>query len=800
MDISLKWLGKFVDISEYSPEELASKITIGGVEVESIKYLAQGSNLVIGEVLECEMHPDSDHLHVCKVDLGKEVVQIVCGAPNVRKGLKVIVSKPGAVLPAKGITIQKGSIRGVESNGMLCSLLELGVDKKFLSEEQCNGIEELGNDAKVGDENPLGYLGLDDVIFELKPTPNRGDVLSMLSFAYEVAAILEKKVNYDLGIKLPSLEKSNYTVNSQTEKCKNFAIKGVKGVKTKEAPKWMADILRSAGVRSINNIVDIGNYVMLLLGTPLHMYDAKKLKNNNFVVKSDYEGEFVSLDGQKHNLIKDDIVVTNDNDISCLAGVMGAESTMVDDNTTDLAIEAAVFASANIRRTSQRLQMLSDASTYFVRGVDESRTIIALDLAASLLKEYADAKVIEETAIYGNPNPVIPAIKLTTSKVNKVLGTTFTTEQVASVFKRLNFEYKLNGEEFSVIPPSYRKDIVIAEDLIEEVIRLLGFDNLVTTYPVTTNVGSLSESQKKRNLIRNHFLDNGINEALTYTLMSPKYIDDFCVLESSKGEAIKLLHPMTEDHSLVRKSLIPSLLLAVNYNYYRKEDNVAFFETSKIYVGDKETEHLGVVISGEVNNLSWLKNKQEQASYYHMKGLITGLFKRLGIEPTRYQLVRINEDSKDYHFGRTALIKTGNKVWGVMGEIHPEMVKKYDVPRTVACEIDLDYLYSLKTSQVKFNAPSLYPSIKRDIALVVKKEVEAQDLIKSIKKAGKSLVNNCEVFDVYEGEHVKEGYKSVAIRITYLDPNKTLKEAEVNEVHNQVLQALAKDCNAELRG
>ena len=799
MDISLKWLGKFLDISKYSPEELADKITIGGVEVESIKYLARGTNLVIGQVLECSNHPDSDHLHVCKVDLGKEITQIVCGAPNVAKGQKVIVSRPGAILPAKGITIQKGVIRGVESNGMICSLLELGVDKKFLSEEQQAGIEVLGDDAVIGDENPLGYLGLDDVIFELKPTPNRGDVLSMLSFAYEVAAILDQKVNYQPEIKLPKLQKSSYTVSSLTEKCPLFSIKGVEGVKVKEGPKWMADILRSSGIRPLNNIVDIGNYVMLLLGQPLHMYDKDKLASNDFVIKDDVDGEFKSLDGQIRLLQKGDLVVTNDDKYSCLAGVMGSESTMVDDNTTKLAIEAALFYGTSVRRTSQRLQLISDSSTYFVRGVDETRNLLALDLAASLLVEYADAKVVMETVTYGNPNIIREKISISTDKVNSVLGTEFNSSDIEDVFRRLSFKYERQGDEFVVIPPTYRKDIVVKEDLIEEIIRLRGFDNLKSTYPLTANVGVLTPKQKKRNLIRKHFLANGFDEALTYTLLNPKYSSDFLTLDISKNPEIKLLHPMSEDKSVVRRSLIPSLLLISNYNHFHKEDDVAFFEISKLYSEGKESEHLGVVLSGNLTRLSWKKEGKEVANYYCLKGLITGLFKKLGIEPTRYQLVRVSNDTKDYHFGRTALIKTGNKVWGVIGEIHPDMVKKYDVLRTVVAEIDLDYLYELKTSPVKFVAPSIYPSISRDIALVVKESVDYQDLVKVIKRAGKALVSNCEVFDVYQGEHIEEGYKSVAIRITYLDNTKTLKDNDVVLVHNQVVAALAKDCGAQLR-
>lgn len=801
MNISLKWLKKFVDISGYTPEELADKITTAGVEVESIDYIARGSNLVIGHVLECVMHPDSDHLHVCKVDLGDEVVQIVCGAPNVAAGQKVIVSKPGAVLPAKGITIKKGVIRGVESCGMICSLLELGVDPKFLTEEQTAGIQVLPEDAPIGHSDPLGYLGLDDITFELKPTPNRGDVLSMLSFAYEVSAVLQRPLLWEKeAIKFDNEKPSSFTVISLTEACPNFSIKGVKGVVTKESPKWLQEILRGAGIRSINNIVDIGNYVMLLLGQPLHMYDADKLQNKNFVVKNDVEGEFISLDGKSHQLQQGDICITNGDDVSCLGGVMGSASTMVDASTKNLAIEAALFDSPSIRRTSQRLQMISDSSTYFVRGVDETRSLYALQLAAKLLVELADAQEVEETVTYGNPNVTRPSITITTSKVNSVLGTTFTSQQVSEVFTRLSFKHTLDGETFVVTPTTHRKDIVIQEDLIEEVIRLLGFENLVTTYPTTSNVGQLTPIQKTRNEIRNHFLLNGVNEALSYTLVSSKYVNDFCVLEASKGTTIELLHPMTEEHALLRKSMVPSLLLGVNYNYYHKQNNVALFETSKLYTEEKEYEHLAVAISGSVHNLPWLKSNLTPANFYHMKGLITSLFQRLGIEQTRYQLVRVEESNPFYHFGHSAYIKTGNKIWGIIGEIHPAMVKKYDVPTTIVAEIDLNYLYSIKSSLTKFQAPSSYPSVERDIALVVDEKVDSASLLKTIKKVGRDLVVDTIVFDIYQGEHIEKGYKSVAIRIVYQDSKKTLMESEVNAIHQSILSALEKEHKAVLRG
>jgi len=802
MDVSLKWLSKYVDISGYSPKELADKITVCGVEVEEIKYLAQGSNLVIGKVLTCVSHPDSDHLHVCNVDVGNETLQIVCGAPNVASGQKVIVSLPGAVLPAKGITITKGSIRGVESNGMICSLLELGVDKKYLSEEQCNGIEVLGEDAVVGDKDPLKYLGLDDVIFELKPTPNRGDVLSVMSFAYEVAACLGRKANVITEeIKFDKLLKPSFTVDSKTDKCHYFSIKGVKGVKTKESPKWLKEALIGCGIRSINNIVDIGNYVMLLTGQPLHMYDSDKLPGNDYCVRDDFEEDYVALDDKSYSIQKGDLVVTNNSKISCIAGVMGGKNTEVDDESSNLAIEAAIFDSVAVRKTSTRLELISDSSTRFVRGIDESRSLYALDLAAKLLIDLADAKEVEETVSYGKPIINQEKIVLTLDRVNGLLGTNFTLEQVKDVFNRLAFRIEdIDTNSIMVTPPTYRKDIFASEDLVEEVIRLLGFDNLVATYPVTSNVGSLTFKQKLRKRIRNHLLVNGINEALNYSLVNESMNNDFNCLEFSKQEPVKILHPLTEDHSIMRRSVVPSLLKSINYNYYHSINNVKLFEFTNLYTQIGSKEVLGIALSGNNERIGWNKNSNEKYSFYHMKGLIVGMLAKLGIDENRYSLVRIEEDNKFYHIGASAYIKTGNVVWGVFGEVHPNIIKKYDIPNTIVAEIDFDYLNTIKTGLNKFVAPSIYPDITRDIALVVDKDIDASSIIKVIKKNSKGLVKDVNVFDEYKGEHVGENKKSVALHINYHSDKQTLKDNDIKPVHESILEALAKELKAELRG
>lgn len=799
MKISLKTLGEYLDLEGLSIKEIVDTITVKGVEIEGVEKLAQGDHLVIGKVLECEKHPDSDHLHVCKVDVGTGISTIVCGAPNVAKGQKVIVSLPGAHLPAKGIVIQKGVIRGVPSEGMICSLLELGVSEKYLSEEQKSGIEVLANDAPVGNNDPLAYLGLDDTLLELKPTPNRGDVLSFISFVYEASAALNRPLKKDLEpVTLSNQKEATYTIKSETSKCPRAALKAVYGCKIKPSPRWLQAALMSYGVRSINNVVDIGNYVMLLVGQPLHMYDAKKLVSHDFVIKCGYKGPFKALDEQVYQLLEDDILVTNGDQNGCLAGIMGSDATKIDDNTTDIVIESAEFNDIQIRTTARRLLLLSEAATRFIRGIDYTRSCYALDLACQLLIELADAKTIEKTTTFGDFTPKDAKVNLSLSKTNAVLGTSFTLKDLAEVFTRLRFDYSMQGDNFLVSIPSYRNDITISEDLIEEVIRIKGFENLKETYPTDFTTGGYNARQHQRLLVREHLVEQGLYESLTYSLENAKYSGDFNVLSINKGaKPIKLLSPITVDHEVLRQSLIPSLLGAINGNNVRSIKDVAFFEVSKMYYNDKEYEQLGIAISGHLKPNKWPVTGV--SDFYTVKGLVISVLNLLGIQDTRYSLVKVEPDNPYFHPGKSAYLKSGNTIFGVIGEVHPNMLKKYEVSPTVVAELDLAYLLDTKTSKIKFSAPSIYPPITRDIAVVIKDEIESADLIRVIKKSGKALVKNAEVFDIYQGSNLDEGYKSVAITISYEDAKKTLTDAEVNAVHTLIIEALEKTFNAKLR-
>jgi phenylalanyl-tRNA synthetase beta chain len=799
MKISYRWLNQYLDLSSFKVEELVSKITIAGVEIEAVTKLASGTNLIIGFVKETKKHPDSDHLSVCQVDIGGSVTQIVCGAKNVAANQKVIVALPGSYLPAKDLTIAKTSIRGQESNGMICSLKELGVADEYLTSAQKEGIEVLSSSAKVGDSNPLSFLGLDDIILELKPTPNRGDVYSLYSFALEVSAILDLPLIKKLDkIKLPPLSKSTYKVNSQTQLCPRFAIKGVNNIVIKPSPLWLVNLLQSSGIRAINNVVDIGNYVMLLTGQPLHMYDANKLAKKEFVVKDNQTTKLLALDDKAYDIKTEDIVITSNSEVIGLAGIMGGKSTMVDINTKNLAIESASFKDVVIRKTSRRLDLVSDASTRFVRGIDYTRSLYALDLAASLLVELADAKAIEETTMIGEHNLAMLAIELPLAKVNKFLGTGLTLTDLENVFKRLKFEYKVNKDGLTVQVPTYRRDIKIVNDLIEEVIRLIGFDKLNATNPASSALAGYNEYQLQRKLIRNHLINNGINEALSYSLESRRELGDFAIISTNKNiKTRKLLAPITEDREYLRASIIPSLLKAIHHNLNYSTKNVALFEISKIYLENGENEHLAIALTGALETTLW--QKKPEVDFYAMKGLVISLLEMFGIEESRYTIAAVEETNKYLHPGRSFYLQIGKQIFGIVGQVHPLMEKKYDIKQTMVAEIDLKYLLSLKTSKLKFVNPPQYPSITRDIALVIDRKVMANDLVKQIKKVGKAIVKSAEVFDVYQGSNLGENQKSVAISITYQDSTKTLSEDNVKLVHSEILYSLETMFKAKLR-
>ena len=798
MLVSLKSVRNYVDLSGLTPEEIANKLTFAGIEVEEVSTLAGGTNLVIGYVEECVAHPNSDHLHVLKVNLGPKygVTQIVCGAPNARAGLKVIVARVGAVLPQ--IEIKKGVIRGEESNGMCCSLLELGVDAKYLSDYQKAGIEELPEDAPLGEENVLGYLGLDDVVLSLNVLANRPDLLSVFNIARELGAIFNRPVN------IPEVQTkadfvSKLKVGSKTNRCSQFSAKEIRGIVTKPSPKWMSEFLMAMGVRSINNIVDIGNYVMLMTGQPLHMYDADKLKKAELYAQDDYDGDFVALDEKTYKVIPGDIVIACDNKPMCLGGVMGSLECAVDENTKNIYIEAASFDGASIRHTSNRLGLVSESSQRFVKGTNHFQSEYVLDYAAQLINELCDAKENSNNIVYQSEENKEQVISCSVSKINNRLGTSFTKDEIKETLSSLNFSLSFKDDDsFLAAVPSYRLDVTCDADLSEEVIRLRGYDHVKSILPcLDTKVGILSLRQQRLKNIRSYLLNEGLDECLTYSLISKKEIGQFCLL--NKEENYVILNPLTDEHEVLRTHILLSLLKTATYNVARQNKNLALFETSNMISKASRSEHLAIVLVGQALNQGLLD--KEDFSFYHMKGLLEGVFTALGIESSRYKLERFVDPNHELHPGKAAHIIFQNKVIGVLGELHPNQIEEFDLGKTsaVVLEMDLEPLLEAKVSETKMSPISRFPNVSRDLAFVLDATIPASDVIKTIKTVGRGLVNNCEVFDIYQGQGISEGKKSMALSITYRKEDGTLTEKEIGDIEDKIKFELSRSYKAEIR-
>ena len=796
MEASLKLLNQYVKVDDFSAEEIAAKLTSIGHEVEGMHVFARGDKLVIGYVQECYPHPDSDHLNVCQVEVANGVVnQIVCGAPNVAAGQKVIVALPGCDL-GEGFKIKESKIRGEQSNGMICSIAELGIDQRLLREEDKAGIHVLPQDAPVG-EGALEYMGYDDTVLEIGLTPNRSDCMAMTSLAYEVGALLNREVKLPEVVEMDELE-SEITVDVETDLCSIFGAKLVKGVQTKESPEWLRTALMASGIKPINNVVDISNFVMVETGQPIHMYDYDKLKKKGFVIKTGFNQKAILLDEKEYQILPEDIVVSTDDGIGCIAGVMGGNDTKIDENTTNIVIEAATFNGAALRNTARRMNLLTDASQHYIKGaIDTANTNRVLNRCASLLKELADAKEIYKSVLtpYEAKQKVIT---LTTSRVNGLLGTSITTQEVADIFTRLHFEYTLEDETFNVTVPTYRNDMSMPADLIEEVARMYGYDTIPSTLPLMEMTrGALTDVQDKTRFIRHLLADLGLHEVITYTLTSPSMVDDFNLFHQNKE--VELLLPLGEERSVTRKSVIPSLLQVINYNNAHANKDVCIYELSNTYSQDTEIQTLAIACSGMYHHVPW-KQINQKADFYLVKGFVETIFKKLCIEESRYSLVPVEEDNSDFHPGRSGYIKMGKEIVGVIGEVHPRKAKKYGVKDAYVAELNLSVLLNLRTRALKFAAIPQYPSVTRDIALVMDQDIPTYDVVQAIQKVSKRLISKIEIFDVYEGEHIDEGKKSVAIALTFQDPSKTLDDGTINQMMEDILAVVEKKYNAHLRG
>ena len=786
MKLSTNFVKDYVDI-DVDTKTLAEDMTKAGNEYDSAENFINATNLVVGEVIECEMHPDSDHLHVCKVNVGSEVLQIVCGAPNVRTGLKVIVALPGAVLPGD-FKIKAGKIRGVESNGMLCSIAELGLDSKFLKPEDKEGIHELPDDSKVG-EDPIKLMQMDDSVIDFELTANRGDLLNILGMAHEIAAIYDKQVKpIDLSHNETNEDiNDNFKIQVNTKNCNIFLAKRVENVVIKESPTFIKNRLMASGIRPINNVVDISNYVMLETGQPLHYYDADTLNGMIEVRMAQDNEKLTTLDDIERTLSSEDIVISDGEKAIGLAGVMGGLETEITENTKNIIIESAIFDSVKIRKTSKDI-LRSEASTRFEKGLDPNRTYMAIERSCNLLEKYADATVVGGLVKYDTTDLSDTKIDITFEKINKVLGIEISEEDILEVFRKLGFTYKQEGNTIHVSVPKRRIDISIAEDLIEEVGRIYGVDKIEGKLPeLPLKQGSYNKTLRK---IRNKMIDLGLNETLSYILVNDKEAEKYTVDEY---EAIPLLDPMTEERNTLRYSMIPSLVKIYEYNKARNQKDVSIFEIGKGFY--KKNEEYGedtklcVLMTGE----RYLGLKGKKIDFYDIKGVTEEILDYLGYNG-RYSFVIKNEIPKEFHPYQTAEISVNNDIVGIVGKLHPELQKE-DV---YVLEINLEKLLDKKTGKMKYKEISKFPSVKKDLAVIVDKDVTSEEIAKQIKKSAGSLLLSTQVFDVYTGTGIEENKKSIAYSLEFGASDRTLTDEEINNVLEKIITNLEKQ-GANLR-
>lgn len=796
MKVSYNWISKYVDLSGISPEYLADKLTFAGLEVEQVTKMADGSDLVVGHILSCDDHPDSDHLHVCMVDIDTEILQIVCGADNVAKDQKVIVAQVGSKLPE--LTIKEGNIRGVRSQGMICALFELGVDRKLLSQDQLQGITVLPNEALVGDTNPLSYIGMDDVIIDISLTPNRADCMALWSLAKEIGAILDRNVNLPKIDDLKINEKqSNLLIKSNSDKCQSFVGKVINSLVIKESPSWLKDALTSIGIKSINNVVDISNFVMIETGQPLHFYDIDKMPKKEIVVKDDIDMVYRALDQIEYQIIANDIMITSDEKPIGIAGIMGGEDSKIDENTKGIIIEAAIFDLAAIRSTSRRLNLSTEASIRFQKGIDPLAPMKAVNRAVQLLIDLAEADGIEESVLINDFNYQQYQIETSTTFINTYLATSFSDKQIVDVLSRLDLNPQIEDDKLIVYVPSYRTDLRLPVDLCEEVIRLLGYDNVLSSLPKIYQVaGEYAKNARQRYMIKDLLKDMGFSETINYSLVNQKHIDNSVL---AIGKPVALNNPLSEDKRFYRTSVLASLLETIAYNKSRYLNEYMFFEIANVYSDEHtEKEHLALAMSKKTTINKW-KHLVNENDFYTLKGYITKIIEKLGFDQKRISFKSNDLDQRMFNQYQSALIYLDKALVGVFGMIHPKKQKEWGIDQTLIAEIDVTTLFQAKTSKIKFQSIPRFPAVSYDIAVIVDDKYQANDICLSIKKTGGKLIKDVIVFDVYKGGNINDGLRSLAFKITYQSLDKTLNDNDIQPIQKEIISMLNKQYGAILR-
>ncbi|MGT2925722.1 phenylalanine--tRNA ligase subunit beta [Streptococcus cuniculipharyngis] len=802
MLVSYKWLKELVDI-EVSSQDLAEKMSTTGIEVEGVSQAGAGlSKIVVGEVMSCEDVPDT-HLHLCQVDTGDgELRQIVCGAPNVKAGIKVMVALPGARIK-DNYKIKKGKIRGMESLGMICSLAELGISDAVVPKDYADGIYYLPDHAIVGEE-VFSYLDLNDEIIELSITPNRADALSMRGVAHEVAAIYGKSVAFPQRELIEAEKKASQVLSVElaTDKVPFYSARVIENVTIKPSPQWLQNTLMNQGIRPINNVVDVTNYCLLYFGQPMHAFDLDKFEANSIVPRQAKAGEtLVTLDGNERDLVADDLVITVADKPVALAGIMGGANTEIDAGSKNVVLEVAVFDKKSIRKTSSRLGLRSESSARFEKGINQADCYEALDFAASLLAELSEGQVLAGVVSAGQLDLEPSQVSTNLDYVNTRLGTVLTMSEIEAIFDQLGFGFVANDEQgFMVSVPKRRWDITIPADLVEEIARIYGYDKLPTTLPQTDGtVGELTSMQSLCRQVQTLAEGLGLSEIITYALTTPEKALSFTPQPSQLTE---LMWPMTIERSALRQNLIAGMLDTVAYNVARKNTNLALYELGRVFEQTKnpqedlptENEHFALVLTGLVADKDF-QTPAVPVDFFHAKGIVEALADKLGLS---FEFVA-SQEMVDMHPGRTAVIFCQGQELGLLGQVHPQTAKAYNIPETYVAEINLSRLEALLPDVLVFQEISKYPSVSRDIALLVDKTVSHGQILDSIKQAGVKRLVAVKLFDVYAGKNIEAGKKSMAYNLTFQNSEASLTDEEVLGYMTKIVKSLTENLQVEVR-
>lgn len=806
MRVSYKWLQQYVELDNISPYELAEKLTLVGLAVEGIEDPGKAiTKVYTGKILKIDTHPNADKLVVCQVTTGAEEVQIVTGAPNVREGQVVPVAVVGAKL-AGGLVIKKAKLRGMESRGMLCSGGELGLDPNMMPQEQAHGIMILPADTPVGvDVKPL--LGLDDVILELELTPNRGDCMSMLGVAREVAAVLNKPLKMptvSLDEIAPEPEDRVLVDIQEPDLCRRYVARLLKNVKVTSSPAWMQQRLRAAGVRPINNIVDVTNYVMMELGQPLHAFDYHKLRDGHIIVRRAAEDELiVSLDKSERKLTADMLVIADPNEPVAVAGVMGGLYSEVTQETTTVLLESAYFNPVSVRRTSRDLGLRSESSSRFEKGIDITGCLRAADRAAGLLAEMGAAQVVNVTVDNYPEQAIEKTILLRPQRVNDVLDLQLTKTEISELLTRLQFKIQDDEKGIMVTVPSYRNDVSIEVDLIEEVARMYGYNRISSTLPkgvVTQGTRTYAQTMVYR--VKNFFSQIGFSEVITYSFISPRVFDRVGIpADSMYRNVVALQNPLSEEQSVMRTLLYPGLLEVLQRNNNHRIMNGAIFELGNLYYPreneplPEEVAALAVAVSG-VTPSGW-NTRSIDMDFYFLKGFLDALLDNLGVKDVSYQPAG---DIPGFHPGRTATVLAGDQELGMIGEVHPDVQEEYDLSqRVTVLELNFNRLIEVSGMSRQYKPLPKFPGVDRDLAVVVHKEIPVSKIIKVIYGAGGSILQDVRVFDIYQDQHFEKGHQSIAFALKFQAKDRTLTDEEVSKKVDSITKVLSSEFGATLR-